>query len=194
MSIVILAFIALNTGVLSSQIKTGAFENNIQSTVLLDRPFADVLRGSSAGLDSRAAQARPLNYQLTNEQQLKKGSIIGLFGAALIGGALGYLGGGLLGYEIESSSCGDSYEDYFCGLGGFLIGASAGGALLMPLGTHVANAGRGNTGATILATLGATAFAWGIAASNGSGEDLVLMVPLFQLTTSIAVERLTDKN
>ncbi len=56
-----------------------------------------------------------------NSNFKKIDSVIGLFGAALIGGAAGYLGGGLLGYEIENSNCNDNYEDSFCGIAEFLI-------------------------------------------------------------------------
>ncbi len=192
--ILVAALVGINSGFLFAQTKPRAFESKSQSTILLNRTFADVLRGSTR-LDSGPTQIKPFIYKSPNEQEFKKGgSVIGLFWSALIGGALGYLGGGLLGYEIESSSCNDNYEDSFCGIAGFLIGASAGGALLMPLGTHIANGGRGNSGVTLLATLGATGLAWGIAAANESAEDLFVMVPLFQVATSIAVERITGKN
>ncbi len=45
-----------------------------------------------------------------------------------------------------------------------------------------------------MAALGATGLAWGIVAANGSSEDLLVMVPLFPVATSIAVERITGKN
>ena len=104
----------------------------------------------------------------------------------------GLLGGALLGDKLETATSGTCYEE--CGLGGFLLGAVVGPALLAPVLSHAMGGRQGNLGAGILATalvtvgMGAVSFEMG-----GSLAAVFVTVPLSQAVTAILVEERTGR-
>ncbi len=105
----------------------------------------------------------------------------------LVGGAAGFFGGALAGSRIEESTgCGFGLED--CGLFGGFLGAFVGETLLLPLGVHIANGGRGNLAESYLAAVLIAGAGLGLSAASDRVEPM-LLVPVAQLVTSILIER-----
>ena len=102
----------------------------------------------------------------------------------VVGGAVGLVGGGLIGAAIESRDC----EGDFCGLGGFIVGGMLGESVLLPLGVHLANDRRGDFGKAALISAGIAAA--GILIISQTDQGIVLYaIPVAQLITSIRIER-----
>jgi hypothetical protein len=102
-------------------------------------------------------------------------------------GAVGLLGGGTLGYNLEN--CRGSGDD-FCGLGGAILGGLIGESIALPVGVHWAG-GRGSLGSEIGAALGITLL--GIAAAYATQGPGILLVPPAQLITAIVMEHNAKK-
>ncbi len=110
--------------------------------------------------------------------------------AGVIGGTVGVFGGGLIGSAVGGGNaiCGDDA----CGLEEAVYGAILGESVTLPLGVHLANRGRGNYGLSLLASVGIGAL--GILAVDASNDGIpLLVVPVAQLVTSIAIERATSR-
>ena len=110
--------------------------------------------------------------------------------AGVIGGTVGVFGGGLIGSAVGGGNaiCGDDA----CGLEEAVYGAILGESVLLPLGVHLANGRRGNYGLSLLASVGIGAL--GILAVDASNDGIpLLVVPVAQLITSIAIERTTSR-
>jgi hypothetical protein len=111
----------------------------------------------------------------------------------IAGGALGAIGGGAAGYFMETAVFQCRSEE-FCGLGGLLLGAAVGEAVLLPYGVHQANRSRGRY-ASALATsviIGVV----GLAAASQAGEaapTVLLAIPAAQLLAAVATERDTER-
>ena len=98
-----------------------------------------------------------------------------------MGGALGFFGGGAIGYAMKS--CTD--DEWFCGMGEAAIGATIGEILLLPYGVHL-NSRQSPYGLKLLASIGiATA---GIALGEATGGASVIAAIPLQLAAAIAIE------
>ena len=113
-----------------------------------------------------------------------------LVAGGLLGGAVGFFGGGIAGAAI-ACECAD-VEDDLCALDGYLIGATLAEAPLLPLGVHLANDTSGNYFLELLASSAIAGVALGLASIEGNGVFLIPVPPL-QLLTSIAIERATAR-
>lgn len=107
------------------------------------------------------------------------------------GGALGFLGGGLLGYGVETELAGCEGDEW-CGFVGTLFGALIGEMVMLPLGVHVANRSRGSYAPSLGMSLGVGV--GGLLLAGVAGEAATLLVPAIpaaQILAAIAVERRT---
>jgi hypothetical protein len=114
-----------------------------------------------------------------------------IFGAGL-GVTLGLVGGGLLGYKMETASSATCYEE--CGLGGLILGAWVGAAVLTPMLTHAMGGRQGNLAAGILATSLATVGVVALSVQLEAGPSLFVSVPLTAAVTAILVEKHTGRS
>jgi hypothetical protein len=114
-----------------------------------------------------------------------------LVAGGLLAGAAGFFGGALAGAALTECEV----EDDYCVLGGAIVGAGIGESLLMPVGVHVGDAGRGDLAPGMLAS--AAIGAAGLAGLYISDFDppaapvIVVVAPLAQLLATIAIERST---
>ena len=107
----------------------------------------------------------------------------GAVAGALIGGTLGFFGGGLLG------SAGDCYE--ICG--GLVFGALGGQALGVPLGAHLGNGGRGDL--TVSLGLSVLAVGVGIVGTHATSSGHVyLAATVAQIAAVSTAEMRTSSN
>lgn len=114
-----------------------------------------------------------------------------LAAGGLVGGAVGALGGFYVGAILGSD---DDDDLDFLGTG--VAVGTIGEGLLLPLGVHIANGGRGSYMSSALASLGLAA--GGLLALEAAHYDppaapiILIAVPIAQLAASIAIERATD--
>jgi hypothetical protein len=104
----------------------------------------------------------------------------------LIGGAAGLVAGGQIGYGIDSANC--EGDEWFCGIGGIIIGGTIGESIGLPLGVHLGNGRKGNFGKELFSSLGIAAGGMVLAVVTGEGAVL-LTVPPVQLAVSLSIER-----
>ena len=110
------------------------------------------------------------------------------------GGVVGLFGGAALGHYLETRDCGVDPMGSNCGLAGTILGGAAGEALLLPLGVHLANRGRGSL---LWPTVASSAAAVGMLLLAGQLENPVLHTPVFlgtplvQLGVAVWVQRMT---
>jgi hypothetical protein len=105
-----------------------------------------------------------------------------LFGGLLLG-AGGLFAGALLGDRMQAYPCEDCIEGAF-------YGALVGESLAIPLGVHLGDRRRGNAGTALAASLGIGALGLGAAAVTDEWR-LLLVIPVAQIASSIAIERHT---
>jgi hypothetical protein len=109
----------------------------------------------------------------------------------IVGGGAGLIGGGLLGYGLETGVAGCEGDEW-CGFAGTVFGAMIGEAVMLPLGVHLANRSRGSyapgLGMSLVVGLAGLTLA---GATGGAAPLMVPAIPIAQLLTSIAVERRT---
>lgn len=108
----------------------------------------------------------------------------------IAGGALGFFGGGVLGYNVETGLAG--CEGEWCGFAGILFGAAIGEVVMLPLGVHLANYSRGSYAPSLGMSLGVGL--GGLLLASVAGEAATLLVPAIpaaQILAAIAVERRT---
>ncbi|MFH1843777.1 MAG: hypothetical protein ABIF77_11295 [bacterium] len=123
-----------------------------------------------------------------------EGSTLGMLGAGILGGTVGFLAGALWG--IEAADCPDCpSSDCWCGIGEAFWGGLAGEAFLLPTGIHLANRSRGDYGRLVLTSAGIAAVGAGLAIGGAylldNGNTLVLLplIPVVQLLVCIDQER-----
>lgn len=113
-----------------------------------------------------------------------------MVGGGLLGGTIGLLLGGALGYGLEtrlSSSCYD-----FCGLGGAVLGGAVGETIGMAFGVHAGNQQRGSYAAAVVGPIGVLVGGVVLGTALGGAPPAIviaLAVPGLQLFTSIRGER-----
>jgi hypothetical protein len=116
----------------------------------------------------------------------------------VLGGAAGLVAGALVGHATLDRDCAnrDRCEADF----GAIIGGAAGEAFLLPLGVHLANGRHGSYGAALLGSLGTLALggagmylANNHIAADGALYVVVASIPVVQLGTAVALERVTAR-
>lgn len=111
-----------------------------------------------------------------------RGLEMALGGAGL--GALGYFGGAVAGVYMSGSQ----------GLGALavaLLGGSIGGAVMMPIGVHGGNDGRGSLGATMGVSVVVVGAGLGLVLATEEA-NLLWAIPVTQLLACMAVESATS--
>jgi hypothetical protein len=108
-------------------------------------------------------------------------------GGMLLGGILlgagGLFAGALLGDRMQSYPCEDCIEGAF-------YGAMLGESVAIPLGVHLGDRRQGNAGTALAASLGIGLLGLGAAAATDEWR-LLLVIPVAQVASSIAIERHT---
>ncbi len=132
----------------------------------------------------------PAPYAPALQESVRHVSDATLSIGGVAGGALGFFGGGLLGYGVETGLAGCEGEEW-CGFAGILFGAVIGEMVALPLGVHMANRSRGSyapgLATSIVVGLGGLALA---GATGGIAAPLVVpAIPIAQILAAIAVER-----
>ncbi|HEV2733337.1 MAG TPA: hypothetical protein VGV85_00815 [Longimicrobiaceae bacterium] len=108
----------------------------------------------------------------------------------IAGGALGFFGGGLLGYGVETGLAG--CEGEWCGFAGTIFGAAIGEVVMLPLGVHLANRSRGSYAPSLGMSLAVGLGGLVLASAAGASVPLVVpAIPAAQILAAIAVERRT---
>jgi len=110
----------------------------------------------------------------------------------IAGGALGFFGGGLLGYWVETGLAGCEGEEW-CGFAGVLFGSVIGEMVALPLGVHLANRSRGSYAPGLATSLAVGLGGIALAAATGgiAGPLVVPAIPVAQILAAISVERRT---
>ncbi len=109
---------------------------------------------------------------------------LGMALGGLLAGVTGLVAGAYLGAAIDrSNGCSDDW----CGLGGALVGASAGTAFMVPVGVHLTNRQRGSFGLGVWWSTMVTAAGWGIAVASDNASPL-LLIPFAQIAAAVAAE------
>jgi hypothetical protein len=152
---------------------------------------------SSGGAKGQEPAARLLPHAIDFAPSHASSSTKSLYLAALGGGVVGFLGGGVVGAGIDRARdrpCGET-----CGLGGFLLGSLIGGSTGMAVGAHLANDRTGNVLLGSAATLGtgvvgvlAVIAAERVVADRAAGV-LLAAVPLVQIHVAVTVERASSR-
>ena len=109
-------------------------------------------------------------------------SDIVLVGAGILGGAIGFFGGGAIG----AASCDWSTREASC-IAPTLVTAAIGESILLPLFVHLANRRRGKLTSALLASVSITAASVG--ATVETGQPVILIpIPVLQLIGSVWIE------
>ena len=136
---------------------------------------------ASSQLDAHAVRLQTQNRTSASNGRL----VIG----GLAGGAVGFFALGYIGALIAD----DASDDEFAALGGFATGAVIGETIGLPLGVHLANGRQGKLLPSVLTSSGISALALFAATRGEDHLEYLLVVPLVQLVTSIAIERRTSR-
>ncbi len=117
-------------------------------------------------------------------------SVVGMTAGGLLGGAVGFAGGALIGATLGGGNaiCGDDA----CGLEEAAYGAIAGQSILLPLGVHIAHGRRGNYGFSLITSVVIGAAGIVVVDATNDGAPFIA-VPVLQLVSSILIERATSK-
>ncbi|HKK45289.1 MAG TPA: hypothetical protein VJ964_07200 [Balneolaceae bacterium] len=101
-----------------------------------------------------------------------------------LGGIVGFVAGGELGDLIDSKNCDE--DEWFCGIGGFIIGGLIGESFGIPLGVHLGNGRKGDFGKELLVSYGIAST--GLALSFVTNSPIVGAVPFIQLGVTLTIE------
>jgi hypothetical protein len=119
----------------------------------------------------------------------RQGSIARPIVGGILAGGAGFLVGGFSGAACTTTPTAD-----FSGIGGFIVGASIGEAISMPIGVHLGNGRRGDFPLVFLASLGIAGTGIWLTAALGDYRTPAFSLPLTALTqliASVAIERKT---
>lgn len=159
------------------------------ATVLIALVLPASLQGQGPrhAVRAPAAHDQPMQRALVDSNP-ERHDLTLAFGGAM-GGIGGLLAGGFIGARIElAGGC----DGEWCGFSGALLGAAIGSSVMIPLGVHLANDGRGDLGHAVAAS--GVALAGGVAlALLTQDEKPVLLIPLAQIIGSVAIERRTGR-
>jgi hypothetical protein len=104
---------------------------------------------------------------------------------AILGGALGFIAGGVIGgYLAEGSTC----ESDRCGLEEVFTGALVGEVVGIGLGAHVGNGRRGSALAPVAASLGVLLVAGVVENQGGLPDGTLIFVPMMQIAAAVITE------
>ena len=132
----------------------------------------------------------PFRQHLMESGQQEQVSILKPIWGGILGGAVGFFGGGMLGVA-SAENCSDCG---FGSIGRFLLGASIGEALVLPLGVHYGNKRRGKLGFVFLTSLAMAGGGLMIMDRLNADESWFLLVPVLQIGATVAVERITARH
>lgn len=138
---------------------------------------------SALSLQSVSKAAHPPHARPAVTQVPAQRDDVTLVLAGVVGGAVGLFAGGYVGGKALEGDCED------CDLLGLVYGGIIGEAAGVPLGIHLANGRRGSYGVALLPSL-AIAGAGIALAGAADRSELLLAVPVFQVVSSIAVDRM----
>jgi hypothetical protein len=114
-----------------------------------------------------------------------------LLAAGLLSAGASWVGGAIVGWHLagDPSDCGGCE---FEGFGGALLGSILTPAIVVPATVNFVNDGAGSFGAGVFPTLavGAVGTLVGLSSPN---SPVILLVPIAQALTAIAVERATER-
>jgi hypothetical protein len=160
------------------------------TAVLLPLLFPALLHGQGPrhAVQAPASGNLPLQPALVDSRP-ERHDLTLAFGGAM-GGLTGLMAGGFLGARIELAG-GCSGE--WCGFSGALLGAAIGSSIMIPVGVHLANDGRGDLSQSV--AVSGFALAGGVALALLTQEEKpLLLIPLAQIIGSIAMERRTSRS
>lgn len=126
---------------------------------------------------------RPFRQQLVDSRSSKRVSVAQPVWGGLLGATVGFFGGAFVGAAVS----GRGYD----AVGGSILGALIGEALVMPLGVHYGNRCRGDLGLDMLTSIAISAASLLIINETDADESWLILVPIFQIGSTVAVERAT---
>ena len=159
--------------------------------LLLSSAFAP---GCLSAQDSKPTEvASPLVHGIRvelHEDTVQQTSAWRSIGFGLLGGAIGLVGGAIVGYQATGGSdfCGDDR----CGIAGGFFGGLAGEAVGISLGVHLGNKRRGNYWVDLLASAGLAAVGIGAMVwidPDEGGLFALAATPVLQLSVAVPLER-----
>jgi len=134
--------------------------------------------------------------QIETERQKGQVSIGWPILGGLLGGGIGFFGGGFVAgilFPIIERSPVEQTEI----LGYVIAGAFVGEAIFLPIGVHIGNKGRGNLWLDLLTSVAVAGAGLAVASaiSNGNIDNALylLPIPLLQIGATITVERSTGR-
>lgn len=161
-------------------------------------PMAVVVAVSLLGRLSSSAAAQGVEpdagiwfpFSLTVERQEQSQRTGALVGAGFLGAVVGFVGGAVLGYQLERRYFPCSCDDP--GLVGLIVGSAMGSAVAIPIAVHVANGKRGSLGRSLGASalIGSVGLL-GLSATASSEAGLVFLFgpPLAEIGVSVSIEQ-----
>lgn len=115
---------------------------------------------------------------------------MGLAFAGLLGAGVGVLGGGFVGARLEQAAVGRCYD--YCGLAGFVVGATLGTTIAVPVTVHAANGRRGDLSRALGWSGFVAAAGWGLGLMLDDATP-VLLIPAAQVIVSVGIETRTGR-
>jgi hypothetical protein len=115
---------------------------------------------------------------------------MGLAFAGLLGAGVGVIGGGFVGARVEQATVGRCYD--YCGLAGFVLGATVGSTIAVPVTVHAANGRRGDLSRAIGWSGFIAAAGWGLGLALHDATP-VLLIPAAQIIVSVGIETRTGR-
>jgi hypothetical protein len=162
---------------------------------VLRRPARGAAEFVPAPEDSAEGAPRLVTSDLVGIPPSHPGPLVLPILGGAVGGALGILGGGLIGLALYEEDSRDSFEfaDDLDGIVAVATGALIGEVLVLPLGVHLGNGRRGSylhdLGISVLSGLGGLAV---MAVTDGSTAGVLVGVSL-HLGCVVAQERVTAR-
>ncbi|HEY0674325.1 MAG TPA: hypothetical protein VGD27_18770 [Longimicrobiales bacterium] len=111
----------------------------------------------------------------------------------LLTGAAGFFAGGLVGAVLGNDP--DDEDSWVETLEGAVVGGTVGESLMLPVGVHLANDRRGDLSWSMPASLVLGVAGAAVARNldrSGRAWPVLILTPIAQIVTSIAIERNTD--
>jgi hypothetical protein len=114
-----------------------------------------------------------------------------LVGAGVLATGVSWVGGIMVGARIGRALSSCEYGCDFDGFGGSVLGALFVPAIAVPLTVHHINDGAGSLGVTLVTTIAAGVLGAFVGAHLWGLDGLVLVPPIAELITAVAVEQAT---
>lgn len=157
----------------------------VLALALVLAPSLAAAQGARHGITHRDG-----NEAVMNDRAGAAAGEMGLAFAGLLGAGVGVLGGGFVGARVEQAAVRRCYD--YCGLAGFVVGATLGTTIAVPVTVHAANGRRGDLSQALGWSGFVAAAGWGLALALDDATP-VLLIPAAQVIVSVGIETRTGR-